>query len=182
MPRLPYVTRDDLPAERQAIHDGIAETRGEVVNLFGALLNSPGAAEAVAALGEYIRYTSPLDPVTREIATLSTARELGNEYEWAQHEPLAREAGVRQEVIDAIRSGRAPMGIPAKEGVFAQAAKELVRDGTLGERTFQAVEHLIGPAQTVDLIVLVGYYSMLAKVISALDVELDEGLEADLLE
>jgi len=73
------------------------------------------------------------------------------------------------------------MGLPAKEGVFAQAAKELVRERTLSDRTFQAVEHLLGPHQTIDLIVLVGYYSMLSQVISALGVELDDGLESDLI-
>ena len=29
------------------------------------------------------------------------AKELNNGYEWAQHEPVAREAGVRNEVIDS---------------------------------------------------------------------------------
>ena len=72
------------------------------------------------------------------------------------------------------------MGIPAKEGIFVQVSRELVRDGTLSDRTFQAVDHLLGPAQTVDLIVLVGYYSLLSKLIKALGVELDEGVEPDL--
>ena len=67
------------------------------------------------------------------------------------------------------------MGLPAKEGVFTQAARELVRDGTLTDRTFQAILHLLGPSQTVDLVVLVGYYALLHRVIGALGVELEEG-------
>lgn len=180
MARVPYVTREDLASDKQPIYDRIAGSRGAVVHVFQALLNSPDATEVVAALGEYLRYRSPLDPVIRETAILSAARELNNHYEWTQHEPVAREVGVRDQVIEAIRSGRAPMGIPAKEGVFAQAAKELVRDGTLTERTFQAVEHLLGPRQTVDLIVLIGYYSMLGRLISALGVELEEGKRSTL--
>jgi hypothetical protein len=69
------------------------------------------------------------------------------------------------------------MGIPAKEGVFAQAARELVHDSRLTDRTYQAVEHLLSPMQLIDLILVVGYYSMLAKVLKTLDVELDEGIE-----
>ena len=180
MSRVPYVSREELPPDKRGAYDRIAGTRGAVLNVFGALLNSPDIADAVAALGEYIRYKSPLDPAVREITILSTARETGSEYEWAQHEPVARDVGVRDEVIEAIRSGRAPMGIPAKEGVYAQAAKELVNQGTLSDRTFQAVEHLVGPAQTVDLIVLVGYYSMIARAIKALGVELEEGKESTL--
>ena len=67
------------------------------------MLNSPEATEVVAAVGEYARYRSTLDPVVREIAVLSTAREHGNEYEWAHHEPLARKAGVSDAAIEAIR-------------------------------------------------------------------------------
>ena len=180
MARVKYISREELSPDRQDIYDRIAETRGRVPQVFQALLNSPDAAAVVAGVGEYLRYRAPLDPVVREIAILSAVRELKCEYEWAHHVPVAREVGVRDEVIDSIRSGRAPMGIPAKEGVFAQAARELVREGTLGDRTFQAILHLIGPALTVDLIVLVGYYSMLARVIKALGVELEPGMVSDL--
>ena len=110
----------------------------------------------------------------REITILSTANEMGNEYEWSQHEKVAREVGVSDETIEAIRSGRAPIGMLPKEGVYVQAAREIVVDGTLSESTFQAIEHLLGPALTVDLVVLVGYYSMIARVINSLCVELEE--------
>ena len=180
MPKFPYVTRGDLAPDKQPIFDRIAGTRGRVGHVFQALLTSPDVAEVVAAVGEYIRYRSPLDPAIRETAILSTAKENNNDYEWSQHVGVAREVGVREEVIDAIRSGKAPMGLPAKEGIFAQAARELVRDGTLSDRTFQAVEHLLGPLQTVDLIVLVGYYSMVSRVITTLGVELDEGMSSDM--
>ena len=177
MARLPYVSRDDLPADKQGIYDRITEARasletgGEAPRIFRALLNSPDVADAVARLGEYLRFDSDFDPAAREIAILSTVKELDSPYQWTRHEPLARKAGVSEEVIQAIASGRTPMGIPAKDGVFAQAAKELVRDRKLNDRTFQAILHLLGPAQTVELIVIVGYYTMLAMAISALDLE-----------
>ncbi len=182
MARLPLMSRQDLPAEAHPIHDHIRETRGGMPNLFRALLNSPEAAERVAALGEYIRYRCPLSDAARETAILSTARELGIHYEWAHHAAVARQAGVREEVIEAIRSGKGPMGLPAKEGIFIQAAREITGTGALTDRTFQAVEHLLGPRQTVDLIVLVGYYTMVGRVLRTLEVELEEGVESDLPE
>ena len=182
MTKVPLISRGELSSDNQAVYDQIIATRGSMLNVFGVLLNNPGAAEAAARLGEYLRYKSTLDPIVREILILSTAKELSVEYEWAHHEPEARKVGVRDETIEAIRSGRAPMGIPPKEGVFAQAARELVRDSRLTDRTYQAIEHLIGPVQLIDLIVLVGYYSLLAKVLKTLDVELDEGIEGTLLD
>ena len=176
MARVPYVNREDLAEEQKHIFDRIAKTRGSVQNVFAALMNSPEAAHVVTSVAEYIRYKSKLDPAIRETAILTTAKELNNSYEWAQHEPVALEAGVRDEVIDAILSGKGPMGLPAKEGIFIQAAKELVRDATLNKKTFQALEHLLGVEQTIDFLVTVGYYSMVARVISALEVDFDDWL------
>ena len=75
MARLPLISRDDLSADYHPVYDHIEETRGRMPNLFRALLNSPEAAERVAALGEYIRYGCPLSDAARETAILSTARE-----------------------------------------------------------------------------------------------------------
>ncbi|MDP6716497.1 MAG: hypothetical protein QF368_17995, partial [SAR202 cluster bacterium] len=103
-----------------------------------------------------------------------------SDYEWAHHEPVAREVGVSDQVIEAIRTNRAPMGVPAKVGIFAQAAKELVNDGTLSDKTFQAVEHLLGPQGTVELVVLIGYYAMLSTALTALGIEVEPHLSSDL--
>ena len=177
MTKLPTIGRDEISPDKQAVYDQIISTRGSMLNVFGVLFNNPNAAEAVSRLGEYLRYRSVLDPTVREILILSTAKELNVEYEWAHHEIEARKVGLSDVTIEAIRSGRAPMGIPPKEGVFAQAARELVRDSRMTDRTYQAVEHLLSPMQLIDLILVVGYYSMLAKVLKTLDVELDEGIE-----
>ena len=186
MARVPRIDRAALSVEGVQVYDQIEETRGSMgpgvgmPNSFRALLNSPGAAAAVGQLGEYLRFNTTLEPVVREIAILSVARHTDSEYVWAHHLPVARDVGVREEVIESIRTGRAPMGLPAKEGVFAQAAKELVTQGDLTDRTFQAVEHLLGPSAVVEFVVLVGYYAMLSVALRALGVELEGGLESDL--
>ena len=186
MARVQYVERDQLDDEGSRIFDHIAETRGSIEpsapmpNSFRALMNSPKAAEAVGQLGEYLRLHTTLDPVVREIAIISVARHTNSHYEWAHHEPIAREVGVRTQVIESIRTGRAPMGLPAKEGVFAQAAKELVVNGDLTDRTFQAIEHLLGPQAVVEFVTLVGYYAMLSVALRALGIEMEEGLASNL--
>ena len=177
MARVPYIKREDLKESHQGIYDNIAKTRGNVSNVFSALLNNPDATKAVTSVGEYIRYNSPLDPIIRETAILTTAHEMKNSYEWAQHEPVAREVGVRDEVIESILSGKGPMGLPAKEGIFIQSAKELVKTGSVTDRTYQALDHLLGTQLTIDFVVTVGYYSMLSRLIHSLGVDFDEDLQ-----
>ncbi len=185
MVRVPYISREDLPADKRAVYDHIERTRGGIdgkgmPNSFRLLLNSPDAAEAVGGLGEHVRLRSKLNPAIRETAILGVARALNSQYVWAHHEPVARSVGVRPQVIESIRQGRAPMGLPPKEGVFAQAGKEFVRSGALSERTFQAVEHLLGPQGAVELVIVIGYYVMLNSVLASLGIELDAHLEPSL--
>ena len=68
------------------------------------------------------------------------------------------------------------MGLPAKEGIFIQATRELIRNSNMTPRTYQALDHLLGTKLTIDFIVTVGYYAMLSKIISSLDVDLDDGI------
>ena len=187
MARIPYISEGDLPADKRHIYERIAATRGGIdgvgmPNSFRLLLNSPDAAEAVGQLGEHVRLHSTLDAVIRETAILGVARALDSGYVWGHHEPVARAVGVRPVVIDAIREGRAPMGLPPKEGVFAQAGKEFVRNGALSERTFQAIEHLLGAQGVVELVVVIGYYAMLNAMLVSLGVEPESHLEASLPE
>ena len=176
MARVPYIAKEDLAPESQHIYDHIAQTRAGVPRTFGALLNSPVAANRVAALGEYLRFQSKLDPAVRELAILATARELNSQYVWTHHEPEARRAGVAESVIEALRDRRAPKGLQPKEAVFVQYAQELLRNRRVSDATFQGVAHLLGTHGTTDLTVNIGYYAMQAYLQAALEVELEPEL------
>lgn len=176
MARVPYVSREDLAPDIRHIYDQIAQERGQVADHFKALLNSPVVAARIAAVGEYIRFQSRLDPVVRELATLTVARELNSQYVWTHHEPLARSAGVQESVIQAIKERRAPKGLLPREAVFVQYTQELLRNRRVGDATFQGVAHLLGTTGTTDLTVTIGYYAMLAYFQAAFEVELEPGL------
>ena len=183
MAKVPLVTREDIPEDRRHVYDEIAGTRGSVLNLFRTLLNSVDATEAVANLGGYIRYRSPPRPGdTRD----------GDPGDGAREQHGVRVGAPRAGRPRCGRQGRGDRGHTERQGAHGTAAQGgRVRAGGQGARSRRqaqrrdlsgAVEHLLGPAQTIDLIVLVGYYSMMSKVLLSLDVELDEGASADLPE
>ena len=144
---------------------------------FAALLNSPDAASRVAMLGDQLRYVSPtISPDVREIITLTTARVLKCRYVWTHHCDSAKEAGVRDEVVEAIREGGPPRRLLQKESVFLQFTRELLEDKRVRDATYGAVEHLLGQQGIVDLIVTIGYYAMLCLAVNALEIDLEEGI------
>ena len=67
-----------------------------------------------------------------------------------------------------------------KEAVFIQFTQELLENKELTSATYSGVEHLLGQQATIDMIVTIGYYSMLCLAINGLDVGLEEGVSPDL--
>lgn len=178
MARVPYLSKGELPPSKRHLYDQIARQRGRMPRPFAALLNSPEVASRVAAIGEYLRYeTTALPPEVREIATLTTAQQLGCQYVWTRHVPLARAAGVREEVINAIRDGQPPRRLLRKEAVFVQYTRELLGDRRVRSATFSAAEQLLGCEGIIDLVVTIGFYALQCYTVAALEVELEEGVE-----
>ena len=175
MARVPLLNRDDLQPNKKEFFDQIAALRGHVARPFSALLNSPDIAASVARVGDLLRYTSPTIPEDiREIITLTTAKAFDCQYMWTHHVVSAKQSGITEEVIEVIRDEPTPRKLLPKQAVFVQFTRELIERKKVRDSTYSAVDHLLGQAGTVDLIVTIGYYSMLCIAINALEIELEE--------
>jgi len=179
MARIPEVAeRSSLPAAQQPIFDAIAASRGRVGVPFSLLLHSPEAAGRIAHLGAYLRFESPLQAAERELAILTAARESDCNFEFAAHARLGREAGVREEAIEALRA-RAPLAaFTADEARIVDFGRQLLREHRVAPDTFAAVHERFGDAGLVDLVALLGYYTLLACALNAFEVSVPEGSAA----
>jgi len=149
--RVPLVDKDRATPAQLAVWDRIAQSRGRVAGPFAALLHSPELARRIAETGHYVRFEGPLSQAERELAIITVARVLDAQYEWAAHAVLARKAGVRDEVIAAIRERRAPAGFtPAEAQVFGYASS-LLRDHRVSDEAFAALQKRFGLEGLVDL-------------------------------
>ena len=85
--KVPYVSREDFPADQIGIYNHILETRKleYIPELFARMASSPGAMEAVASVGEHVRFHSVLDELLREMVICTVSQEVGNWYEWCHH-------------------------------------------------------------------------------------------------
>ena len=170
MARIRSLEREDLPAEHRHIYDDIAGSRGGVQPNFKVLLNNPLATARMAALGGYVRFETPLSSRLRMLAVLATAREFDGDYVWTANLPQARNAGMDEETINAIRERRAPQGLTPEDAVIVQFTLELLRQHRITDATFQAVQQKLGDAGVIDLLILIGYYGSLSHALSALEV------------
>lgn len=174
--RLPFITEKDQLTEDQHEHyDRIAESRGRVRGPFGVLLNSPPIAGRIGHLGTYVRFESELSGDERELIILATAREFDCSFEWVAHEPLARDAGVDDAVIEAVLNDDPTDELPEPDSFIVEYVRTILRENVVPTPLFERAKDYFGTRGITDATSTIGYYSMLAVVVNAFEVLPEDG-------
>lgn len=167
-PRIEPVDPAQLTSDQQAVADRIAGTRGRVPGPFTALLHVPELADLVQNLGAYLRYRGDLDRDVAETAILVVVNHWGSAYAWNAHAPIARREGVPDAVIESVASGDGLESMPARYRVVCEYARELASTGRVSDALYAKTAAFLGTPGTIELTVLVGYYSQVAMTLNAL--------------
>ncbi len=185
--RLPEVQREDLDAAGQRAFDTyVSPGTGYETGLRGPIgmwMNSPALAEATFDLRQRVRYGTDKDQRLTELAIISTAREIDNQYEYSAHEPLARAAGLEQEIIDVVRFRKDLddlgdiKGFGATEQTIVRFAREVISEEKVSSETFAQALDIFGREGVMDLVGLIGYYNYVAITLKAFDVQRLPGSE-----
>ena len=176
MPAIPPERMTD--AQKVAAAEISSGPRGGVVGPFIAALRSPECMRRLQHLGAYLRYESHMPPRLRETVILLTARRWRQDYEWFTHVDAARQAGVPEVTIDAIRLGTTPVAASDEESVIFELCETLFADGRVDDALYGRALALLGAAGLVDAICAVGYYSTLALIMNATRTALPDGAVA----
>ncbi len=176
MNRHPKLDEGALSADQKVIHDDIVNgPRGAVVGPLRVWLQSPGLAKQAQALGQYARYDSVLPQVLSELAILVTARYWSSGFEWSHHAPIAIEAGLSRDAVDAIsKAKRYAFGDAEMQAVF-DFAVELHLLKNVSDVTYDKALTLLGQQACVDLVGICGYYTLISMTINVFDVPDGEG-------
>ena len=142
---------------------------------FATLLHSPELMARCEAMGEYLRYRTALEPRLSELAILVVARHWNQPVEWAIHQPIALQAGVPEDVADAIGRGDRPKTLRPDETALYNFCRELCRTRTVGEAAYQAALEHFGARGVIDLTGICGYYALLAGVMNVAGTEAPSG-------
>ena len=171
--RFPVVKREQMDENGKQVYDHVAGGAGKIASPTGPAsieLYSPGAAEPLRRLNEYLRRPGNLlgNPIT-ELAILVAAREGDSQYVWSAHEPAAIKAGVAQPVIDVVKYNRDVSGVGEKETVVIRVGRQLLREHKLDSGTFAKAVELFGKQGTVELVTLMGDYTLNGLLTNAFD-------------
>ena len=177
-PRVPPVAEPDWnDAQREVMKPFVAQ--GRVFNVFASLLNHPDLFRRWLVFANHILGKSTLSLRDREILILRIGHLSDCGYEWAQHVGIAKQAGMSDEEIRAVREGENAECWSGKEQALLAATDELKEDTHISDGVWSALASHYDTQQIMDIVFTVGQYNMLAMALNSLGVQLDEGLAAD---
>lgn len=168
MARIKYLDKSDLAEKDQ---DLLARN----INLFRALVNSPNAARAFSGLGGYIRHKSKADPRLRELAILQVGWLARSPYEWSHHVKISYDFGVTDADIKALIDDTAgkPTGLDALTKLVLKAAREMTLQGGASDATFAALSALMPTELLLDLIITIGFYNAVVRILATLQIDVE---------
>src|SRR5438309_10091259 len=174
MARLPVATRESVPEGQLTIFDEMVKGLGAVPR-YGpgsVLIHVPKAHQWATLLNHYLRDESSLPKKVQELAMLVTARELDCQHIWNAHAGSARKAGVRNEIVDALRDRKELPALAADEAAVVNFGREFFRTRRVSRGASQSALEQFGRQGVVELGLVMGNYSLLALMINSFDSDL----------
>lgn len=176
MTRAPQLDVDRLDDEQRRVYDAIsAGPRGSVRGPLAVWLQSPQLAARAQELGAFCRYGSSLPPRLSELAICTMAGHWRAGYEWHAHAGIARSAGVSDAVLEALRTGATPNFVAADERVVHRFSHELLTRQRVSQPTWDEAQALLGMRTVVDLVGVLGYYTLISMTINAFEIPVPAG-------
>jgi len=169
MARLRYL--DDKEIEPMPLGD-----HAKSIHLFRILGHSPGMAQAFHGVGNYIRWDSKIDPRLRELAILQVGYLARSPYEYSHHVKIGQQFGVTDDDIHGMiaeTEGKDSSLEPLAKSV-CRAAREMTRDYRVSDATYTALEQEMEGEQLIDLIVTIGFYNCVVRVLASTDMDVEE--------
>jgi 4-carboxymuconolactone decarboxylase len=172
MARFEDIRREDLSPRQQELFDDITRRRPRpsLSGPFAIWMHIPEIAAPTNDLTNYLRSSAKLGQRLIELIVLLMCRDSNVKYAWSVHEPLARAAGLAEEVIGAIAARRRPDFKRDDEAAIYDLVTELLSTKALSEASFARAHAALGRDGLIEAVSCAGFYAMVGLVINAFDI------------
>jgi 4-carboxymuconolactone decarboxylase len=178
MARIPVLDPADAePAVRAALE------RLPPLAIFATVANAQGSFVNWLRFGGDCLDARLFDPLLRELAILRVAGLTpGAGYEWTQHVPILLAVGGSAEQVAALEAEDLEAEVLGEDGrLVVRFTDQVVVDATPDAATFAAMSARFTVAEITQLLLVIGQYMMVARVMATAQLEVDAVLGADVL-
>jgi 4-carboxymuconolactone decarboxylase len=138
---------------------------------YSLLLHMPEMAQRLEALRTYLRDEPSLSQKLQELVMISVAREMSCAFIWYAHAAPARQAGVRDDIVDNIRERKPLTNLDPEEQIVVDFTRELLQNRKVGRATFDAASAKFGQRGVMTLTNLIASYAVLAYNMNTYELE-----------
>ncbi len=176
MPRISLPSPDEMNDDQLDVYRAVvAGPRGRMVGPLRAVVHSPELARRWSELGAFLRYDTCLPRRINELAIILVGRRWNSQLEFQIHAQAALEAGLEPAVVEAIRLGHPPAFTDEAERLVYEFTRYLLETGDTPDILHAAVTKHFGERGVVELVGVIGYYTMVSMTLNAHGVPLLEG-------
>lgn len=171
MALLPFVDESKASAKTKEI---LGNTPRKL-NVARMIANASDAVfQNFSRLGNSLMTRGKLNNKLREIAILRNARDCNSLYEHTQHVPIAKSVGVTEEQLAGIDNWQGAKCFSEVERLVLQFTDEVARNVKGSKATLAALQKHLGPGELVELIMAIGFWGMVARILETTEVELED--------
>lgn len=174
IPPLPRAEWTDAARDVFAYWEGEEARRdGSRSNTMMTLARHPRLARATLDLGKYFMLESTLSARQIKLIILRVAHRYGSTYQWTHNSLGAKQVGVSDEEIAAIRTGPEAAVWPADDRLLLRVVDQVGDGGRLDDSAWEELAARHDPRFAMDLIHAAGYFTMVAWGLVAMGVEVE---------
>lgn len=174
--RYPPIPKEQMTEEQLRVFDAIASrSKRGVSGPFVSLMHVPKINDHLERLILEMRFGTIIPEDLRVLAIMTVARNWKCQVEFYVHKPLAREAGLPDEIVDALAKGGKPQGMTPDREMIYNFAQELCETGRVGDKNFNRVAERFGKQLALELTTVCASFAMLAMVLNVAQTPLPAG-------
>ncbi len=162
-------------ADREIVEKNLMD--GRIINIFKVLANHPQLLKRWTVFAGHILSKQTLPFRDREMLILRIGWLNQAEYEFAQHELIAKRGGLSDADIENIKKGPSG-GWSEKEAALLQAADDLFENSVLSDATWATLSKSYSTEQLMDAVFTIGQYNLVSWALNSFGVPLDDFLPA----
>jgi len=149
---------------------------GRVFNIFKVLAHHPKLVKRWTPFAGHVLSKQTLPFRDRELLILRIGWLNQAEYEFAQHELIARRGGLGDADIEAIKQGPRAKGLSGHDAALLQLADDLYENSVASDETWTTLSKTYSTEQLMDAVFTVGQYNMVSWALNSFGVPLDDFL------
>lgn len=165
--RIPAPEPGELRDDVAALLPLIAPPGREPARTMEALARQPDLLSPFLGWAAALALNGVLTHREHELLALRAAANCGSDFEWVEHVEYAREAGLGDGEIAHVGARGSEGAWSDSERALLQAADELHDDRDISDATWSALAAHYDSAALVEILFVVGQYTMLSMVANA---------------